>query len=908
MTPRPPERDRLAVALALQRGWIDEAAVRAAADACARDGGDSLIDRLTLLAELSPSQAHELDSIAAELPTPLDAGPAFAAPPEPRAAAAARFDVRREHARGGLGIVSVALDAELRREVALKQIRPEVARDPGHRARFLLEAEITGQLEHPAIVPVYSLGRDEAGCPYYAMRLVRGETLHQAIARLHAPRDPDAPPPPTLRQLVRHLVTACEAVEYAHSRGVIHRDIKPSNILLGPYGETLLVDWGMAKVVGHAAVGPAGGADPTPVDPGLVADPTRCGSLIGTPGFMSPEQAAADHDRVGPAADVYGLGATLYTLIAGRTPFGDGAAEEIRSRVLAGDFPRPGAVRPRVPPALEAVALRAMALDPAGRYPSARALADDLTRWLDDEPVLARREPFPAAAGRWLARHRTLVAGLAAAAAAGLVALVALVAAQAAWYARLSERTAAHQAATRRAHDRFDVALAAITGFLREATRIDPHDDPLPTGLRRRLVESARDAYDGLLDRLEDDPEPAARLALARTSRELARATAMLQSHEAARPLLRRAAPALIAHADARPGDPEARVEAVEALVELARIEVSLGDFQAADAAITDARRRADGDDPESLRLTVEAVAQAAKIELYRGALDDAARLLRGAVADARRLAAAEPGARPRLAVHLVALADVELLRDRHADALPLDEEALAIWRDLAAARDDLETRRELALCLHRLGIAEAARDRPEAAIARWTEAVALRRSIVAFDPTLIADSGRLSRSLLRLSAAERRRGAIEHADALLDEARRLVEPLVEGDPDAADFRVLHAVTLQARADAAIAAGDPARAEALLDRAVDFARESLDRLPEVAQVRSTLAAILVRRATCHLALGRPGSAAADAREAVRLAFGHDDQPDMARNRRRAEQVLEQAGLLDLRAVSAATPE
>src|SRR5262249_54542062 len=156
-----------------------------------------------------------------------------------------RFRVLRPHARGGLGVISVALDTELNREVALKQIQPERVDDSTSRARFLLEAEVTGRLEHPGVVPVYSLGRDGRGQPYYAMRLVRGDSLKEAIDKFHAAdregsRDAGSRSV-ALRELLGRFVDVCDAIAYAHSRGVIHRDLKPANILLGPYGETLVV-------------------------------------------------------------------------------------------------------------------------------------------------------------------------------------------------------------------------------------------------------------------------------------------------------------------------------------------------------------------------------------------------------------------------------------------------------------------------------------------------------------------------------------------------------------------------------------------------------------------------------------------------------------------------------------------
>ncbi len=165
-----------------------------------------------------------------------------------------RFRIVRFHDRGGRGEVYVAQDLELAREVALKQIQVQYADVPEVRSRFLLEGEITGGLEHPGIVPVYGLGHYDDGRPFYAMRLIKGDSLKQAIRRFHQAGVGNQKPGERaleLRRLLRRFLDVCNAVAYAHSRGVLHRDLKPGNILLGPYGETLVVDWGMAKLVGH---------------------------------------------------------------------------------------------------------------------------------------------------------------------------------------------------------------------------------------------------------------------------------------------------------------------------------------------------------------------------------------------------------------------------------------------------------------------------------------------------------------------------------------------------------------------------------------------------------------------------------------------------------------------------------
>src|SRR5262245_7592379 len=341
----------------------------------------------------TPSAPDTLDDgPAGELPWPPPGGP--------------RYRPQRLHAQGGLGEVHVACDAELGRIVALKRVRSD-RQGEGSVQRFLREAEITARLEHPGIVPVYGLVPDEDGQPCYAMRFVEGNTLKDAIDCYHR-GEPGSPSERRLvfRQLLDHFRNACNAVAYAYSRGVIHRDLKPANILLGKFGETLVVDWGLAKVVGRTEATKAEGESTLATQTAALGDATQHGQAIGTPQYMSPEQAAGMWSVVGPASDIYSLGATLYYLLTGRPPVQDVSVERMLFQVQQGDFPRPRQLRPDVPRALEAICLRALAHKPEARYATSTALAEDIEHWLADEPVTAFRELWAVRAGRWARRHR----------------------------------------------------------------------------------------------------------------------------------------------------------------------------------------------------------------------------------------------------------------------------------------------------------------------------------------------------------------------------------------------------------------------------------------------------------------------------------------------------------------------
>jgi len=330
-----------------------------------------------------------------------------------------RYLVLRPHAEGGLGRIYVALDQELNREVAFKEIRQDRVSSKDARDRFKIEAEITGGLEHPGIVPVYGLGHFPDGRPFYAMRFIRGDSLLEAVRRFHRKDDSgrsmatstyDFASSLPFRDMVKRLIDVCNAIQYAHDRGVLHRDLKPDNIMLGQYGETLVVDWGLAK----AGIEQPAGVSNTSERPfvplsGSQIDATQHGQAMGTYGFMSPEQSEGKLDLLGPTSDVYSLGATLYSILTGEAPLRSFGLAELLTRLRKGDVPAPRSIQSKTPRPLEAICQKAMALELRDRYPSAKAMTTDLDAWLADQPVSAYREPLSLRTRRWLRRHPVAV-------------------------------------------------------------------------------------------------------------------------------------------------------------------------------------------------------------------------------------------------------------------------------------------------------------------------------------------------------------------------------------------------------------------------------------------------------------------------------------------------------------------
>lgn len=359
-----------------------------------------------------------------------------------------RYLLRGEHARGGQARVLLAFDAHVGRDVAWKELLPDWLADnigsiaaEGFSRRFLREARITARLEHPNICPVHEIGRRADGRYYYTMRLVRGETLAHKLAGCATLAE--------RQQLLGPFWDVCNAVAYAHDQGIIHRDLKPGNIMVGEFGETVVLDWGLAKVRGTddarntGLAPPPGGEAAAPRETSGSSDATVDGSALGTPWYMSPEQARGDVEEMDERSDVWGLGAVLYELLTGRPPFDGPNTASVLSQVLADPVRPVRELCPDAPPELAGIARKCLERDKAARYGSARELAEDVTAFMTGGLVRAHSYSSWELLKRFAARNKP---ALVASAAILAVIVAALVLVSLAWREEAASRSREREA------------------------------------------------------------------------------------------------------------------------------------------------------------------------------------------------------------------------------------------------------------------------------------------------------------------------------------------------------------------------------------------------------------------------------------------------------------------------------
>ncbi|HWE38060.1 MAG TPA: serine/threonine-protein kinase [Isosphaeraceae bacterium] len=811
--PRDADRELVFGALALKRGLIDESRL---AEALASRRGEGLADRLVASGMLAAADREAIEAgvrailgeDTEEETAATPEGVAATRPGDPEATRsiadgssteghfllstlafvperAERYSLTRLHAEGGLGRVWLARDAALGREVALKELRPDRARDPAVCARFVEEARITGRLEHPGIVPIYELTRrEEDGRPFYTMRFVKGRTLAEAARACHRDRKLGRDEPMAWRALVEAFVGVCNAVAFAHSRGVLHRDLKGANVVLGDFGEVMVLDWGLAKRVDGPEEDATAAGDAAQGDG---SSWTVEGQAMGTPAYMAPEQASGDLARIDRRTDVYGLGATLYEVLAGRPPFGGPDTAEVLRRVREEVPEPPGRLNPGLPRALEAVCLKALEKRPEDRYQDVADLAADVRRWLADEPVSAYREPAGVRLGRWARRHRT---GVAAASALLVAAVVAL--AITAWLVaaeqrrtELARRDAEQQA--RRADANFRAARRAVDDSFTRISEDALLKAPGLQPLRKQLLNDALRYYRGFLGQRD---EPAVRAELASTYARVGRITAEVDRRDDAIAADGKAL-ALIDHL---PDDRPTRLLRARVVAHLGRLQgetdrvleglvnlrAAIGRFEAEVAA--------DPADPGPALDLAEALDDLGTIRRDTHHPDDATAAFRRALAIRERLRAAgrdDPRVRAALARGWHNLATLALDARQTAEAEAEYRKAIDLWEGLTAAEpDDPTVLHSLARSYRNLGMTRRRAGAIGEAIGLYTKALAIHERLVAANPAVTLYREDLSHCLESLGNLRGKAGQLDDALAAHRRALAIREALLAGNPE----------------------------------------------------------------------------------------------------------------------------
>jgi eukaryotic-like serine/threonine-protein kinase len=787
----------------------------------------------------------------------------------------ARFRLIRQHARGGIGQVWLARDGELQRDVAVKEIQPRYAESEGQRARFVLEAEITGSLEHPGIVPVYSLGRNADGRPFYAMRFIEGESLSSAIRQFHHIDSAEVGTAETrkhsgwgieFRLLLRRFLDVCDAIDFAHSRKVLHRDLKPANIMLGRYGETLVVDWGLAKVIGKSDVIPPD--DDGHFEPDLAGGSmsssghTEQGTTIGTPSYMSPEQARGEIDRLGPPSDVYSLGATLYEVLTGRAPFPGKNVAQVIAKVLKGDFPAPRTLDRTIPAPLESVCLKAMALEPEARYQSVHDLAQDLEHWLADEPVAAYSERPLERLGRWLRQHRTLTY----AAATALIG-VTVVATAAAFLIDGGRRR--ETAARKEAEYNFDMAQQAVDDYLTrvsENTLLKEQNSVDIRGLRRELLENALRYYKRFASQRSDDPLLRRRLATAYF--RVGQITSDIGSAQDAIAAYRSCQEIWEKEAEANPHDDDLKSQVADCHLAIGIRQGTLGDLQNAMASFRQARSILEG---VTLRHPSSETDQSrlancyTEIAIVQGSLESEDRgleLLEKAKAIQEQLVAQRPGdfaRRGRLAEMNNALGFVYFKRGDSTAAArsfqQVQEVSSSLLDEIGDAPKPVNVLSLLAVSHFNLAAIEHANGEKEKALQSLEKSLEYRRALVDSHPSVSGFRENLADSYRDVAIEEEHAGQRKIAIENLHKAVDVFEKLIRSEPEQARYHASLGRTMNALGWIHDKMRENRLAIPEFERAVKEQQSAIDRSPQDNEYKGFLCNHLENLGEQYLDLG-----------------------------------------------------
>ena len=802
----------------------------------------------------------------------------------PREESRERYTLTHLHAKGGMGRVWLAHDGALGRQIALKELRPDQADNSIVSSRFLYEAKITAQLEHPGIVPVYELGEGEA--PYYTMRFVRGHTLSEAIRAYHKKRAAGEIDSVGKVALLTAFVNVCHAVAYAHSRGIIHRDLKGQNVVLGDFGEVMVLDWGLAKRIGPdqqatGAIEEAAVADPAAgpaVLPALDTDaytavtcdtnanqtvdatlpeshdvrsssgahsngsanghsnPTSNGSgdhhsgsrsgrqtnresgagpqgtmqgqLLGTPAYMAPEQAQGRHDLVDERTDVYGLGAILYEILTGRPPFIAPKTSEIIRKVIQEAPTPPRQILATIPPGLEGVCMKALRKPSGERYATAGELAQEVQRYLADEPVQAYAEPWTSRVLRWARRHKTAVS------AAAVLLLTATTALGITTVLVSKEKTEAEAQGQQARHAVQILTKVADIGF-------DDQLDPL----QKEFLEEALQYYEQFTSRVAHDP--GVRLEHGRIYQQMGDIQRKLGRLPESRQCYLKAIEVLQPLAAYKHAGPEPRRA-------LARTQTLLADLSLRDG----------GDKERAEPLLKQA------LEAQRS------------LADARQNPATTNEDILRLGQTLKCWGDLLKLNGKFSDAKQVYTDAISeLERAQTAEPKKAEARTELAEAVDNRGFIHRELGEPAASEADYRRGIEVLEKLVTEFPTAPRHRELLAKVYNNLGWLEQETSRLDDAEAHLRRVVLLTSRLAEDFPERLEYRRLLARGLNAFGDVLQMQGNIAEAEPILRRSIDvnsaLAAESHDDVLvrfQLAVSHHDLGLVLMKQGNLHDAL------------------------------------------------------
>jgi len=769
------------------------------------------------------------------------------------------FRIVREIGRGGMGVVYEAEQMSLGRRVALKVLPFASVLDSRQLQRFKNEAQAAASLHHTHIVPVYSVGC-ERGVHYYAMQYIEGQTLAEAIGELRIADcglqiDKDGPSTiadnpnsefrnsqfPTqpiaglstsrgassqefFRSVARLGVEVAEALDYAHQQGVVHRDVKPMNLILDEHGEPWIADFGLARIAGSGA------------------SLTLTGDLLGTLRYMSPEQASAERAITDHRTDIYSLGVTLYELLTLEPAFAAGSRDELLRRIASEEPRPPRRLNSAVPLELETIVLKAMAKQPSNRYATAQALADDLGRYLLDQPILARRPTSLERLRKWSRRHKSLVASVSISTLATLLLAVVALAISYVTITREQKRTTqaledakAGHAAAARGRDQADAnlrqALAAMDRMLTRVSNGEQDEVPQSEPVRRRLLEDALQFYEAFLQQRATDP--VLQREIARTYQRVGTIHRQLGQPGPAEIAFRRGLAEFERLVSEYPDTPENHVGVADIYTELG---VMLWEIPGRDRDAEDAHRRSVD---ARRRLTADFSDTGYEVYLAQGYHD------LGYLFGIKRFAEAEEAYHRALAI--VSRLAVESPSDsgmRHMEATYLNSFGLLLRQAGQLREAEQAHRRALALV-------ETITERGES------------------PASILAHRNQVARSLAHLAFALELTDRRGEAESLLRRALDLRARMLEAWPTSSQEKGELTLTSAALARLLVRDGRPTEAEPFYQRAVELQELLVSDFPAVPKHRHDLAGILEK----HARLLIDGQRAGEAEPVLRRALG-----------------------------------